>query len=122
MMSRKQLPTKDALGNEVVLGATYGYTSTEGSRASVVIGRTIKFSSSGWVSLKMISRKVFINGEQTDDGWADHRANKVATQPYLLFPVPCSLFPVPCSLFPVPCSLFPVPCSLFPVPDPVLSP
>jgi len=71
----------DALGNEIVIGAVYGYSQTD----TVFIGR-VKNLTAKRVTLTTISRKWFLYGEPWDRTWAE-TANTVSVPSYLLFPV-----------------------------------
>ena len=76
----------DALGNEIVLGQKYGYSSKDGSWGRTTIGTAKKISASGQVALEVIEVKQFMYGFESDYRKDDH-AKTVSVRPYMLFPV-----------------------------------
>lgn len=48
---------KDALGNELVIGNTYGYTLENNGLVEVVIGTLTKFSEKGRASMQVIQTR-----------------------------------------------------------------
>lgn len=76
---------KDALQNDVVLGARYGYSTNASGVTSVVIGIAEKLTANK-VTLEIESRRSFLYGEIYDSTWrSPSRTTSVHS---------CHLFPV----------------------------
>lgn len=73
----------DALENPIVIGDTYGYTSSENGFSKVTIGRASKFTTTGKVTLTDIKVRRFLYGKKID---CDH-ANTSSVSAHLVFPV-----------------------------------
>ncbi len=82
---------KDALNQEIVYGQTYGYSVSQSSRINVVVGKAVKETPGGKVSLEVISRRHYVYGEEYVPTWAvDKEAKLVTVHPCHLFPVTLS--------------------------------
>lgn len=75
---------KDALGNDIVLGNKYGYTSSAGSTITVVVGVAEK-TTEAKVTLHVESRRNYLYGEPCALWSSPARTSSVH---------PCHLFPV----------------------------
>lgn len=71
----------DALGNEIVIGSLYGYSTTD----TVFIGRVRNLSKTR-VTLLPIRRRYFLYGEETTRPWLGD-AETVSVASYHLFPI-----------------------------------
>lgn len=76
----------DALNQPIVFGAKYGYSSSESSRITVVVGKAIKETPAKKITLEVESRRNFLYGEEYDRTWAGN-AKVVHVHPCHLFPV-----------------------------------
>jgi ribosome biogenesis protein Nip4 len=76
---------KDALGNDIVVGNFYGYTSTSGGFARTVLG-TVTHLTKQKVAVKVEYVNRFLYGKPIKDDYGN-RAEQVAVHGYLLFPV-----------------------------------
>jgi len=74
----------DALGNEIVVGQTYGYSSPSSGRHRVVVGKVLGCSETK-VRLEVLNVKEFMYGESMKP-YAPH-APALSIAGYLLFPV-----------------------------------
>ena len=77
-------PKFDALGNEIVIGATYGYSSSSGGYARVVTGKALKTTDKK-VTLHELQSQRFLYGEPCEE--YGERAEKVSVLSRILFPV-----------------------------------
>lgn len=80
---------KDALGNDIVIGNFYGYTSTSGGFARTVLGTATHLTKKK-VAVKVEYTKRFLYGEEIKDhkeAFGINQAEQVAVNGYLLFPV-----------------------------------
>lgn len=76
--------TKDALGNEIVFGEKYGYSSNHGVMTSVKIGIAIKFTPKGLLTMTVeINKKAAYNEELT----LSHDHKMISVKPACLFPI-----------------------------------
>lgn len=75
----------DALGNSIIVGGLYGYSSCKSGYATTVIGRVTKIGAQR-VSLNVFRRRDFLYGEPIDRSWAG-----IAP---LTFANSCILFPL----------------------------
>ena len=80
------LSHNDALGQPVVIGATYGYTISSSGITDVVTGKAEKFTEKG-VTLRIISRTKYVYGNLSD---MPSRSDKPTVSVYS-----CNLFPIP---------------------------
>lgn len=53
----------DAVGNPIQLGATYGYSVNSSGVGKVTIGKAIKITKTGKVTLEVVSRKAYLYGQ-----------------------------------------------------------
>lgn len=74
----------DALGNELVIGNTYGYSSRDGGYIVTCIG--VLEGVKKKATLRIISRKNFIYGDEVDRSYWNN-SSAVAVTPIILFPV-----------------------------------
>ena len=77
---------KDALKQEIVLGQKYGYSSSDGSWITVVVGIAIKETPTHKCTLNIVSRDDYLYGRPNDRSWAG-KAPVVHINPCHLFPV-----------------------------------
>lgn len=77
---------KDALGNKIVFGSTYGYSFSRGGVTTVKIGEALYFSEVGRVSMKVLSHQTARGNRDLQDV---HEIDEkpISVQPALLFPV-----------------------------------
>ena len=75
----------DALGNELVIGNTYGYSSRDGSNVTVTIG-TLKSLGQKKASLTVIHSDEHMYGCKSRYS-NPNKANTVSVSPIILFPV-----------------------------------
>lgn len=86
MSLREECKVKtDALGNDIIIGAKYGYSSTKDGWSSTVIGIATRFTPSGKVTLENISRKRYLYA-RSSELWGNEK-DKVNINPHILFPV-----------------------------------
>lgn len=80
---------KDALGNEIIFGNTYGYARQDAGFNVVIIGIAIKFNEKGTCTLEVIERKqsLYCNDLKPQE----INAAKVSVKPMLLFPIQTKL-------------------------------
>lgn len=76
---------KDALQNDVVLGARYGYSTNSSGITTVVIGVAEKLTTQK-VTLAIESRRSFLYGEIYDSSWTSP-ARTTSVHSCHLFPV-----------------------------------
>ena len=74
----------DALGNELIMGNKYGYSSRDGSWVTTGIG-ILEAIGASRVTLRIIEHRTFLNGKQTDRGWTSKPA--ISVQSCILFPL-----------------------------------
>lgn len=74
----------DALGNELVLGNKYGYSSRDGSWVNTGIG-ILEAIGSSRATLRITEHRTFMYGKQCDRAWNQKPA--ISVQPCILFPV-----------------------------------
>lgn len=77
---------KDALQQDIVIGQAYGYSSSDGSWITVVVGEAVKETPAGKCTLKIVSRRDFLYGQPNHRSWAG-KAPIVHIHPCHLFPV-----------------------------------
>jgi hypothetical protein len=84
---RTEFEVADALGENVVIGKRYGYTSTEGGYARTTLGEAIKLHpKSGRVTLRVKDVKFFLYGDRIEP-YTQSTAEQVVVRSYLLFPI-----------------------------------
>lgn len=76
---------KDALGNDIVIGNTYGYSSSSGGWSHTVVGTAISFTPKGKVTIKVIATNTFLYGEPSD--YQKVTAEKINISTHMVFPV-----------------------------------
>lgn len=74
----------DALGNELVLGAKYGYSSRDGGWVNTGVG-TLESIGEKRVTLHMTEQRSFLYGEICDRSWSTKPI--VTVQSCILFPL-----------------------------------
>lgn len=77
---------KDALGNDVVLGDKYGYSTSSSGNAMVVVGIARKFTPQK-VALEVTNRRFFLYAEETPTPTYRNCADVVHIASFHLFPV-----------------------------------
>ena len=75
----------DALGKQVVIGNTYGYSVSSSGIGSVVIGKAVRLTGASKVSIEVASRKRFIYGEPINE--PPQEEGVASVHAYNLFPV-----------------------------------
>lgn len=78
-------PIADALGDEIVMGNTYGYATVSSGRTRVVTGTAVSLTKTGRVSLTVTGLKVYLYGKPSR-AYGD-TAEKVSVNSCILFPV-----------------------------------
>lgn len=79
----------DAVGTPIEMGATYGYSVNTSGVGKVTIGKAIKITKTGKVTLEVTSRKSFLYGEPCEDGpWPRIDSPTVSVFSHILFKVP----------------------------------
>jgi len=81
----------NALGTEIVFGQKYGYSISQNSIVSVVVGRATKETGGGKCTLSVESRSRFIYGRQVDPTFC---ADVLDSKNFVVHVQPCHLFPV----------------------------
>ena len=76
----------DALKQPVIIGNTYGYSASAGSRITVVVGKAVKLTPKGNMSIQVISRRNYLYGEELPP---DNYPSSAVVSVH-----PCHLFPV----------------------------
>lgn len=80
----------DALGKEIIIGMTYGYSNSNNGLTRVVVGEAVNVTEKGNVSLKVIISKSSFYGnslkEDEPGAWGNQK-NKVSVRSCILFPV-----------------------------------
>lgn len=76
---------KDALGNEIVMGKSYGYARNENGFNVVVIGTVTNFTEKGLVTLQVTERKRSLYFDELESIEID--SPKVSVKPMILFPI-----------------------------------
>lgn len=79
----------DALGNDLVLGAVYGYSNYSSGNATTVIGRLEKINAQR-VTIRVIKRRHFLWGKATERSWRNE-AGTAGVNACMLFPLSESL-------------------------------
>jgi hypothetical protein len=81
-----EINTKDALGNDVIVGQVYGYSVDNNGNTSTTIGKAVKLTESGKYTLEVISTKSALWMDEAEPNkW--RTAKKVSVKPAKLFPV-----------------------------------
>lgn len=76
----------DALGDPIVIGNRYGYSTSANGIARTVIGEALNFTKGGRVTLKVESLKTFLYGKLIPNGISE-RAEKISMHSHMIFPV-----------------------------------
>ena len=79
----------DALGKEIVIGATYGYSNSNNGNTRIVIGDAVNVTEKGNVSLKVRASKSCYGNDLKEDApgaWGNQK-NTVSVRSCILFPV-----------------------------------
>lgn len=77
---------KDALQNDIIIGQTYGYSTSSGGRQVTVLGEAVSFSEKTKnVTLKVVQRYFYLYGNPSDYEYNDSKT--VSTRSLNLFPV-----------------------------------
>lgn len=85
-MNDNKYSSKDALGNEIIIGENYGYSSNNGGISLVKIGTASKMTNKGLVTLKVLIHKTAYWANDLKD--PDYEPSKtISVKPQLLFPV-----------------------------------
>jgi len=74
----------DALGDPIIIGKRYGYSTSSNGRARTVIGLAQKLTSQK-VTLKVEKVNNFLYGEPIEALWAE--AEMVSIRAHLIFPI-----------------------------------
>ena len=82
----EQFEPLDALRNPIQLGTLYGYSSTANGSSKTAIGKAIKMTKTGMVSLHIKRVHHFIYGKPIERAYHDD-AKTVNIRPHMLFPV-----------------------------------
>ena len=78
----------DATGAPIEMGSTYGYSVHTSGVGKVTIGKAIKITKTGKVTLEVQSRKSYLYGEPCPDGpWSRIDAPTVSVFSHILFKV-----------------------------------
>jgi hypothetical protein len=76
----------DALGNPIVLGRQYGYSTSANGIARTVFGEAVKFTKGGKVTLRVEHVKTFLYGKPVEALWSE-RAETISMRSHMLFPI-----------------------------------
>lgn len=82
-----EAPKLDATGQPIELGASYGYSVHTSGVGKVTIGKAIKITKTGKVTLEVLSRKAFLYGEPSDGSWSRIDSPTVSVFSHILFKV-----------------------------------
>lgn len=85
-MSKEEITLYDALGKEVEVGASYGYSYFSGGLATTAVG-SIEATKGKYAELKVTCRTHFLDGEIIERKWVDRAPMIVHIAPHVLFPV-----------------------------------
>ena len=78
----------DALGNPIVFGKTYGYSTNSSGISKTTIGSAVKFTKTGKVTLNIVQVKKFLYDEAIDStSCIVTPAEQVSMRGFMLFPV-----------------------------------
>lgn len=78
--------TKDALGNDIVIGAKYGFSRDSSGVTEVTTGKAIGFTTKGLLTIEVLTRKAgYGNSELKPDSWK--KQEKCSVKPSKLFPL-----------------------------------
>ena len=80
--------TKDALGNEIVIGNKYGYSNSKNGHTTVKLGTARKFTPKGLLTLEVTKHTsaVYMN-EAGVPKYAQEVGKTISVKPLMLFPV-----------------------------------
>jgi hypothetical protein len=74
----------DALGNPIVIGGTYGYSTNKGGWSRTVVGTAMSTTPTGRVSLQVIRAETFLYGNKSE---YNPGGEKSSIRSHMLFPV-----------------------------------
>lgn len=77
-------PVVDAIGDPIVLGNMYGYSTTSGGWARTVLGEAVGITPTGRVTLRVVRRTAFLYGEQST---YNPGGDKVSMRSHMMFPI-----------------------------------
>jgi len=77
---------KDALGNDIIIGNTYGYSRNKSGLNMIKLGVVVESKKTGLVALKIDKSFVSVYNEQPEieDHWKNQKIN---IKPFMLFPI-----------------------------------
>jgi hypothetical protein len=74
----------DALGNPIVIGGVYGYSTSKSGWSRTVVGTATNITPSGRVSLDVLRAETFLYGNKSNHNPGGERSS---IRSYMLFPV-----------------------------------
>lgn len=77
----------DALGNSIVIGNAYGYSTSDGGWSKTTIGIAVRISESGKVTMGNNIVKRYLYGKTDDSEWNNPVSPGSSIKPHHLFPV-----------------------------------
>ena len=77
----------DATGQPIEMGASYGYSVHTSGVGKVTIGKAVKLTKTGKVTLEVASRKSFLYGEPSDGPWSRIDSPTVSVFSHILFKI-----------------------------------
>lgn len=79
----------DALGKEIIIGMTYGYSNSNSGWTRTVIGEAVSITEKGNVTLKVINSKSGCGSNLKEDKPGDfgNQKSKVSVRSTILFPI-----------------------------------
>lgn len=77
----------DALGNDVVLGNHYGYSTRKGSWTTVTIGTAVNITARNRVTLATGIVKTYLYGKPVRDQLSEVNKGTTTITPQLMFPI-----------------------------------
>lgn len=80
----EKLNTKDALGNEIVMGNKYGYSQSKNGFTLVRIGSASSLTQTGKVTLKNVEAKISLYDDELK---TEEHSDTLTCKPAMLFPV-----------------------------------
>lgn len=85
-MSEEKYGSVDALGNEIIMGQLYGYSTSSDGHDRTVVGRAVKFTPKNLLSLSVEKVQNFLYGQPFEKTWSQD-SDKVNIRAYKVFPV-----------------------------------
>lgn len=80
--------TKDALGNEIEIGALYGYSSSSSGVIHVKLGTARKFTPKGLITLEVTKHTSALYMHEAEvPQFAQEVGKTISVKPLILFPV-----------------------------------